>query len=276
MSALDAAASLADRSAGHRAFLLKRAHSITGVVPVGVFLIEHLWTNSKALQGEGAFTGAVNDIQALPYLPLIEIFGIFLPLAYHALYGVYLAFQGRQNALQYRYTKNWLYLLQRVTGLVALAFILFHLGEFRVQKWLYGMRVESFYQTLEAHLSSTYMGVPWTAVFYLFGIAAAVFHFTNGLAGFCLSWGLTVTQAAQRRAAIACGVLGVALFALGANTVVFFATGSRYYVRNEIVPDILTAEPPPPLAPAPVRPATPPPAPPSPPRAPAQAPQPPH
>ena len=237
MSASAAAATVADTSAGHRAFVLKRLHSITGVVPIGVFLVEHLWTNAKALQGEDAFAGAVNDIQGLPYLPLIEIFGIFLPLAYHSLYGVYLAIQGRQNALQYRYAKNWLYALQRASGLVALAFIVYHLNEFRVQKWLYGMRVEAFYQTLEAHLSSTTWGVPWLAVLYLVGVGATVFHFANGLSGFCLSWGLTVSRAAQRRAAIACSVLGVGLFALGANTVLFFATGSRYYPRTEMVPD---------------------------------------
>jgi succinate dehydrogenase/fumarate reductase cytochrome b subunit (b558 family) len=234
LSAPAIAASPVDIRAEHRAFLLKRLHSITGVVPVGVFLVEHLWTNSKALQGADAFSGAVNDIQALPYLPLIEIFGIFLPLAYHSLYGVYLAVQGRQNALQYKYARNWLYFMQRATGMMALVFILYHLGEFRVQKWLYGMRVEAFYQTLQAHLSSTYWGVPWTAILYLTGIAATVFHFANGISGFCLSWGITVTRQAQRRANIVCWALGLALFALGANTVIYFATGSRIYFPTDL------------------------------------------
>jgi succinate dehydrogenase/fumarate reductase cytochrome b subunit len=119
--------------------------------------------------------------------------------------------------------------------MMAFVFILSHLDEFRVQKWLYGMRVDAFYPTLEAHLSSTYWGVPWTAILYLTGIAVTVFHFANGLSGFCLSWGITVTRAAQRRAAMLCWALGVALFLLGANTVLFFATGSRYYIRSEIV-----------------------------------------
>jgi succinate dehydrogenase/fumarate reductase cytochrome b subunit (b558 family) len=221
--------------AEHRAFLLKRLHSITGVVPVGVFLIEHLWTNSKALQGEDAFSGAVNDIQALPFLPLIEIFGIFLPLAYHSFYGVYLAFQGKQNSLSYKYARNWLYFMQRASGMLALAFIVYHLGELRVQKWLFGMPASAFYQTLEAHLSSTHWGVPWTALLYLVGVAATVFHFANGLSGFCMSWGITVSQAAQRRASVACWALGLVLFFLGADTVLFFATGSRFFVPNDII-----------------------------------------
>ena len=218
----------------HRVYLLRRLHSLSGVVPVGVFLVEHLWTNSKALQGGEAFTSAVNDIQALPYLPLIEIFGIFLPLAFHSFYGLYLAAQGRQNTLQYSYPRNWLYLMQRLTGVMAFVFIMYHLGEFRLQKWIHGMRVEAFYQTLEAHLSSTWHGIPATAILYLVGIAVTVFHFSNGLSGFLLTWGLTVSRTAQRRAAIACGVLGLALFALGANTVIYFATGSRFSIPNDL------------------------------------------
>jgi succinate dehydrogenase/fumarate reductase cytochrome b subunit (b558 family) len=220
-----------DERLAHRAFVLKKLHSLSGVIPVGVFLIEHLWTNAKALQGQAAFDQAVADIQGFPYLPFIEVFGIFLPLAFHAFYGLYLAVQGRPNALRYRYGANWLYVMQRVTGVMALVFICYHLGEFRIQKWLFGMRADAFYQTLEAHLSSTYWGVPWTAILYLVGIAAAVFHFANGLSGFCMSWGITVTQVAQRRAMMACGALGVALFLLGANTVLFFATGYRLYFR---------------------------------------------
>ena len=189
--------------------------------------MEHLWTNAKALQGQEAFDQAVGDIQSLPFLPFVEIFGIFLPLAFHSLYGVYLAVQGRPNALLYRYGTNWLYVMQRVTGVMALVFICYHLGEFRVQKWLFGMRSEAFYPTLEAHLSSTYWGIPWTAILYLVGVAATVFHFANGLCGVSFSWGLTVSRAAQRRVMFVSLALGVALFALGANTVIFFATGAR-------------------------------------------------
>jgi succinate dehydrogenase/fumarate reductase cytochrome b subunit (b558 family) len=219
--------------ASRRAFLLKRLHSITGVVPLGVFLVEHLWTNAKALQGAQAFTGAVEDLQSLPFLPLLEFFGIFLPLAYHAVYGVYLALKGRENTLEYTYARNWLYFLQRVSGVLAFAFIVYHLGEIRVQRLLYGMDPDAFYQTLQAHLSSTHWGVPWIAVLYLAGLAATVFHFANGLSTFAISWGLTVTLEAQKRAAIACWVLGVALFYLGASSVVFFATGSRFHLHAD-------------------------------------------
>jgi len=221
--------------ASRRAFILKKLHSLSGLVPVGVFFVEHLWTNSKALQGEGAFTQAVADIQALPYLPLIEIFGIFLPLAFHAGYGVVLALSGKPNVGSYGYRRNWLYLLQRISGLIAFVFIGYHLYEYRIQKWLFGMRSEAFYGTLVAHLSSTTASVPWLAVFYLVGVSAASFHFANGLWGFLFSWGATVTRASQRRSGYACAALGIGLFLLGANTVLYFATGTRFYLPSDIV-----------------------------------------
>jgi succinate dehydrogenase / fumarate reductase, cytochrome b subunit len=224
-----------DARANKRAYLLKKLHSLSGVVPVGVFLVEHLWTNAKALQGEGAFTQAVADIQALPYLPFIEIFGIFLPLAFHSFYGIVLAFAAKPNVRLYRYGRNWLYVLQRVSGGVAFLFIGWHLYEYRIHKWLFGMRADAFYGELSAHLSSTQAGVPWLAMFYLLGILAASFHFANGLWGFLFSWGVTVTRASQRRSAWACGALGVVLFLLGANTVLYFATGSRFYLPNDVV-----------------------------------------
>jgi succinate dehydrogenase/fumarate reductase cytochrome b subunit (b558 family) len=224
-----------DPRANRRAFLLKKLHSLSGVVPVGVFLMEHLWTNAKALQGEGAFTQAVADIQALPYLPFIEIFGIFLPLGFHAFYGVVLALAGKPNVQLYRYGRNWLYVLQRVSGFVVFAFIACHLYEYRIQKWLFGMRADAFFGTLSAHLSSTAAGVPWLAIGYLIGILAASFHFANGVWGVLFSWGVTVTRASQRRSAYACAALGVGLFLLGANTVLYFATGSKFYLPNDVV-----------------------------------------
>jgi len=209
-----------------RAFLLRRLHSLTGVVPVGVFLVEHLWTNASALSGSAAFTHAVERIQSLPALPVIEVFGIFAPLAFHAIFGVKLAREGKANVGRYGYTRNWMWLLQRLTGLVTFVFVLAHLWELRVQKWLFGMAHTSFYGSLAAHLSWTKWGVPWIAVGYLLGLAASCFHLANGLWGFAASWGLAVTRRSQGRVGVASAVLGVVLFGLGATTVVHFATGA--------------------------------------------------
>ena len=210
-----------------RSFLLRRLHSLSGIFPVGLFLVSHLWTNAKGIGGQVAFDQAVSDINHLPLLPLLEIFGIFLPLGFHAIYGVKLAFQGRPNVGRYPFSRNWLYTLQRATGLIAFAFIGFHLWEFRIPKLLGRMSPDAFYPTLSEHLSSTMNGVPVLAIVYLVGIAASVAHFSNGLFSFAFSWGLCVSRRSQRLFGVLFAIFGVGVFALGASTTVYFATGAK-------------------------------------------------
>ena len=216
------------RANSRRSFLLRRLHSLSGIFPVGIFLVSHLFTNAKAQRGQAFFDRAVAEINHLPFLPLLEIFGIFIPLAFHALYGVKLAFEGRVNVGRYPYSRNVLYTLQRVTGLIAFAFIAWHLWEFRVPKLLGRMTADAFYPTLEAHLSSTYGGFPVLAAVYLVGIAASVVHFANGLFTFSFAWGFCVTRRSQRLFATAFGLLGVVVFVMGAETTLYFATGAQF------------------------------------------------
>lgn len=213
-------------SPGSRRFLLRKLHSLSGVVPVGAFLVEHLWTNATALRGQRAFDDAVDALQALPGLPVIELVTIVLPLAFHAGYGVVLLRESQPNVDRYPHGKNWLYVAQRATGIVTLLFVLWHLWEIRVQKWLFGMGSHSFFPVLTAHLSSTWHGVPVLALVYLAGIAAAVFHFANGLWGFAASWGIVTSRAAMRRVRIVGAIVGVTLLLMGETTVLYFATGS--------------------------------------------------
>ena len=229
------AAATAKLARARRHFLLRRLHSLTGIVPVGLFLIEHLWTNSKAVQGPACFGNAVNDIIRLPFVPLIEIFGIFLPLAFHALYGVKLAFESKQNVGQYGYGRNWMFFLQRATGLITLIFIIFHLADFRVAKLLGNMDHTAFFNELSTQLSRRPYGIPLKALFYALGVTASVFHFANGLRTFVFAWGVTISKRAQRYAAYACAGLGLALWFLGTNTVIFFASGGATYVPSTIL-----------------------------------------
>lgn len=210
-----------------RAFVLRKLHSLSGVVPVGGFMVFHLFTNARALKGQGSFDKGVGDIQELPFLPVLEIGLIMLPLLFHALYGVKLAFEARPNTTKYPYNRNWMFVAQRVTGILAFAFIVWHLSEYWYPKWAGKLAPEGFYPALCENLSSTNMGLPLVALGYVFGIAACVFHFTNGLWGFCFSWGITVSRRAQRMSATVFGLAGVLLFFLGANTAIYFATGSR-------------------------------------------------
>lgn len=206
-------------------FWLRRLHSLSGVVPLAVFLLAHLWTNAAALWGQRSFDAAVARINALPGLILLEIFGIFVPLAFHAGYGIWLTRRARPNVVTYPFARNWGYVLQRVSGVAVLAFLLLHLWELRVQKWLFGMDTRSFYPVLASGLSSTQWGIPWRALLYLGGLLATCVHFANGLFGFACTWGLVVSRRAQRRLFTISTALGVLTFVVGAGTVLHFATG---------------------------------------------------
>ena len=122
--------------------MLRKLHQLSGIVPLGAFLLEHLYTNSKAAhpeRGVADFNQAVADLQAIPYVLFIEIAFIFIPLLYHALYGLYLTKEMRANNLSYPYPRNWFYTIQRITGIILFFFILFffHLKfffRFRISK----------------------------------------------------------------------------------------------------------------------------------------------
>lgn len=208
-----------------RAFLLRKLHSLSGVVPVGGFMLFHLFTNAKATQGQEAFDAAVRDISHMPFVTVIEFAVILLPLLFHTVYGIGIAINGKPNVGQYTYSRNWMYTLQRVSGLVAAVFIVLHLKDYWWPKMMGTMEPSQFYPKLCENMSATTKGVPLMALWYVIGIAACVFHFANGLWGFCFSWGITVSRRSQRMAATVFGLVGLVVFFMGANTAIYFATG---------------------------------------------------
>src|SRR5262245_35749128 len=176
----------------------------------------------------------VKGIEQMPYLPVLEWGLILLPLAFHALYGVKLALESKPNVRSYTFTRNWMYTLQRVTGLIAFAFILYHLYELWFQRVTGKLPPDQFYTPLCVNRRSTVGPVPVVALVYIIGIAASVFHFANGLWGFCFSWGITVSRRAQQAAATVFGIVGLIVFLLGANTAIYFATGARFALPGSL------------------------------------------
>jgi len=62
-----------------------KLHQLTASCPWVFFLLEHFYTNSKALNaltGAAEFNNAVKDLQSIPYILFVEIGGIFIPLIY--------------------------------------------------------------------------------------------------------------------------------------------------------------------------------------------------
>lgn len=226
-----------------RSFLWRKLFSLSGVVPVGAFVLFHLWENAKALQGREAYSTMVHDIASMPFITFLEVLLILLPILFHAVLGLKFVLDASYNINVYGYSRNWMFVLQRLTGVAALAFIIYHLYELRWQKLTGAMDSAGFYDALCRNLSSTVGPVPLIALVYLLGIGAVSFHLANGLWGFLFSWGLTVTRRSQRLASTALGIVGLIVFVLGANTTIYFATGSKLFIPTEIGAK-KTAEPP--------------------------------
>ena len=208
-----------------RTFVLRKLHQLSGIVPLGLFLLEHFYTNSKALGGDKQFNDAVTDLQKMPYIVLLEVFGIFLPLLFHAVYGLVITFEAKPNNLQYATVRNWFYTLQRVTGVILFFFILFHLLHFRFGLlYKLGLTADSVAHNPEIAFAIVREGFSKTWVFalYILGITSTVFHFANGLWLFMVDWGIAIGEKAQRAAAYACLLIGAGLLAVGLNAAAAF------------------------------------------------------
>jgi len=205
-------------SINNRHFLLRRLHSLVGLVPVGAFLVFHLWENSQARLGAEHYNGVVvAGLQQMNYLPLLELFVIALPLLFHAGYGLVIAIGARPELRRYPYLRNWMYLLQRVSGLGILLFLLGHVGMTRI----WGILNPDVHTDLFGHMQWA-LSQPWIFGLYALGLLLSVFHLANGLWGMALVWGLATSTLAQRWIAYACAGVGVLLAALGFHGLIGF------------------------------------------------------
>ncbi len=221
---MSASSTVSDERSG-----LRNVHALSGVVPIGFFLFEHTVLAANALRGQDAFERSVVFVDNLPFWKIADALLILAPLAFHALYGVYLIANPSERAKISPYSVQWAR-LSRVTAMLSFAFIAYHFYELRIPKWFGGVAPRSQFTSLVNDLSSTVSvggaALPLVGLFYLLGIAATAFHFACGMWGFLARKRYVVVPLAKRRAAYGAGVIGFALFALSAVGVVSLATGA--------------------------------------------------
>jgi len=206
-----------------RTFVLRKLHQLSGIMPLGFFLLEHFYTNSKALSGAANFNTAVEDLQKIPYILLVETGGIFIPLIYHAVYGLVITVEARPNNLHYPYARNWFYTIQRVTGIILFFFITFHVLNFRfgLIPGLNTVSVAHHPDQAFAVVSREFNMIP-IFIIYVIGITSTVWHLANGVWLFLVDWGITIGERAQRISGYACIGVGAVLLAVGINAAVAF------------------------------------------------------
>ena len=208
-------------------FLIRRLHSLSGLIPVGAYMVIHLMTNASVLESPAAFQKNVYTIHSLgALLPVVEWVFIFLPLIFHAVIGMVIVAGGMPNSNQYRYAANYRYTLQRATGMIAFVFIMLHVfhmhGWFHADWWLEdvvhpfgGGKFKPFNAASSAGLAlQSYV---WLA-FYVVGVLSCVYHLANGLWTMGITWGVWTSPKAQARASAVCFGFGalLAIVSMGA------------------------------------------------------------
>jgi succinate dehydrogenase / fumarate reductase cytochrome b subunit len=181
-------------------FFLRRLHSLTGIIPVGAFLFEHiLISNATAISGPAAYAKQVAFLAGLPLVFFLELFGIWLPIAYHALYGCYIWYRGDTNVGEYPWTGNWMYTAQRWTGGIAFAYIAWHMWTMRFTGVdLHTNPAASFGKVQHEVFQTPYF------LFYVVGLIAASWHFAYGIWLFSAKWGIVSGEKAQKRLLAVC------------------------------------------------------------------------
>ena len=209
-------------------FLLRRLHSLTGLVPIGLYMIIHISANATIYFGAGTFqTLVVNRIHDLgPLLPFVEWTFIFIPLLFHAIFGFYIIAGGLPNTGEYPYGSNVRYMLQRATGIIAFAAIFFHVAQ--MHHMFKPLEAVGFAQFDPQHAgSSAAMAIQSSVVIvilYVIGVLACVYHLANGIWTFGITWGIWTSPGGQRRAGVGCWVFGVALSIAGLVSIGSMAT----------------------------------------------------
>lgn len=154
-------------------------------------------------------------------LPLIEWGFIFAPLLFHGIVGVWIWRTGQSNLSHYRLSGNRRYTWQRWTGLIAFAFLMahvfhlhgwFHFAWLAIAQPLGGANFSPY--NAGSTLIAAMNGMFWPA-FYLVGMLACVYHLANGLWTAGITWGLWISESAQKQTSQLCGVFGVALAVIG-------------------------------------------------------------
>lgn len=205
-------------------FVLRRLHSLSGLVPVGAYMAVHLLTNASVLDSPAAFQRNVNLIHSLGgLLWVVEWLFIFLPLLFHAILGVIIVRGGLPNTTSYPLSGNVRYSLQRATGMIAFFFIMWHV--FHMHGWFHS---EGYLRNVAEPLNGAQFK-PYNAAssaaqalsslvvqsLYAIGILSCVFHLANGIWTMGITWGVWISPAAQRRANYASIAVGVVLAAVG-------------------------------------------------------------
>ena len=215
---------------GH-SFFWRKLHSLTGIVPIGAFLVEHIISNFEVVNGPLAYAQQVKFLNGLPLVRVLEWTLIFIPLLYHSIYGVFISVRGRSNVNVYPWAGNYAYIAQRVTGIIALAYIIQHVWRQRFA----GVSLPEHPGLAYAKVQYEFLSHPYMIWIYTIAMIATCWHFAYGIWLFAAKWGITPGDRARKKFGYVCGVFGAALCAMGIVSI-FWVAYARPYSPVDVMP----------------------------------------
>ncbi|MFZ4506854.1 MAG: hypothetical protein ACOYON_04065 [Fimbriimonas sp.] len=180
-------------------FFWHKVHSITGIIPVGFYMLQHLTLNTFTLAGPERFNGVIHFFETLPshILLALEVVAIWTPLVFHAVYGLFIVGRSQPNAFtqKYGWSQNRMYSFQRWSGIFIFFFLIYHVLSTTGAKYTQGAET-ILYDAWQTKLTDH--GYIFFVV-YLLGILASAYHLSYGVWNFAIRWGITISEEAQLR-----------------------------------------------------------------------------
>jgi succinate dehydrogenase / fumarate reductase, cytochrome b subunit len=177
-----------------------KLHSLTGIIPVGFYMLQHLTLNSFSVAGPDKFNGVIGFFESLPFHILLgaEVLLLWLPILFHAVYGLFIIARAEPNyfGTRYGWSQNRMYTLQRYSGIVIFLFLIYHVLSTTVTKYAVGSAAPIQYAAWHDKLTS--YGFVFLLI-YAIGVLASSYHLAYGVWNFCIRWGITISDKAQIR-----------------------------------------------------------------------------
>jgi len=225
MQVTDETRASTDEPVARRRSAVERWLSLTGAVPLPVFLALHL-SREAALSAPQDVAEVVRPTTGT-FGALTMVCLVWVPLLLHAGLGTWLLLTGRKLTAPTGLAdlSPLLLRLSRMSSVLALGFVILHASEYPARVWLGEADARDAGFRLTAALSSTSFGVPVRAAAYLLGLLATLTHASIGIHRALLAEGVLSNLARRRISELSCAVFALVLFCVGAGTIIRVASG---------------------------------------------------
>jgi succinate dehydrogenase / fumarate reductase cytochrome b subunit len=171
--------------------------AITGLALIA-FIAVHLLGNLSIFWGPEAVNGYAAKLHHLGTLLWVARLGLIAVAVLHVYFTMLLWRENRQARPQKYAVKQTLETTlyartMRLSGLVVLGFVLFHLAQFTwkwvnpgYQEWYDAAGQHDVYRMLVSAFAN-----PWVVSFYLLSVGFLALHLSHGIASLFQTWGLT-------------------------------------------------------------------------------------